>query len=60
MEIDFKKLSPEQDEILREILSICEFFQVTLGWDPPLSYRDLVEKTRKLGCWMESLDGVSE
>jgi hypothetical protein len=32
MEIDFKKLSPEQEKIFREILGVCHYFQHAARW----------------------------
>lgn len=58
MEIDFKKLSPEQDTILREILSVCRYFQVSRTWHPPVSDGILVREARELGWKMEKLETV--
>jgi hypothetical protein len=60
MEIDFSKLSPEQDKLLREILSTCRYFQLSRTWNPPVSDGVLVQQAREIGWKMEQLNRVSQ
>jgi hypothetical protein len=60
MEIDFSKLSPEQDKILREILGICKYFQSTRTWNPPVSDGVLAQQARELGWKITQLEKVSK
>jgi hypothetical protein len=60
MEIDFKALSPEQNKILREILSICKYFQATRSWNPPVSDQVLVQQAHEIGWKMTQLEKVSQ
>jgi hypothetical protein len=58
MEIDFKKLSPEQDKILREILATCSYLQAASAWKPPVSEDVLAQQARELGWKFTQLEKV--
>ena len=60
MEIDFKKLSPEQDKILREILTTCRYLQVSSAWNPPVSDDVLSRQARELGWKFTQLEKSSQ
>jgi len=60
MEIDFTKLFPEQEKLLREILGMCKYFQVTRSWNPPVSDGVLAQQAREIGWKMTQLEKVSK
>jgi hypothetical protein len=59
MEINFSKLSPEQDKLLREILGICRYFQVSRTWIPSVGDDVLARQAREIGWKIAQLEKVS-
>jgi hypothetical protein len=59
MEIDFSKLSPDQEKILREILGICHYFQQATRWVPAVSDDVFASQARQIAWKMDQLKRVS-
>jgi hypothetical protein len=59
MEINFSKLSPEQDTILRDILAICHYFQQATRWVPGVSDDVFAKQAQQIAWKMDQLKRVS-
>jgi hypothetical protein len=59
-ELDFKQLSPEQESLLRGILSICRYFQQATRWNPPVSDDVFARQARDIAWKMDQLNRVSQ
>lgn len=59
MELDFKSLSPEQEQILREILVICHYFQQATRWVPAVSDDVFAKQAREIAWKKDQLKRVS-
>jgi hypothetical protein len=59
MEINFSKLSSEQEKILRDILVICYYFQQATRWVPAISDDVLAKQAHYIASQMEQLKRVS-
>jgi hypothetical protein len=59
MEINFSKLSPEQEKILRDILGICHYFQQATRWVSAVSDDVFAKQAREIAWKMVKLEKVS-
>jgi len=57
--LDFKNLSWEQEKIVQEIFTICEYFHHTRKWVPRVSDDVLARQAREIGLKMEVLTQIS-
>jgi hypothetical protein len=55
MEIDFSKLTAEQEQTLREIVRIGEHIEISLGWAPTISDENLARQARQIGWEIKKL-----
>jgi len=58
-DLDFKNLSPIQESVLREILSICKYLQQASRWNPPVSDTVLAQQAREIAWRMQQLEKVA-
>jgi hypothetical protein len=59
MDIKFNALTPEQEKLLREILTICHFFQTSLSGRLTPADNVLASLAKEIGIKMLQLERVS-
>lgn len=53
--IDFRSLTPTQEDTLQRILEICHYFQAAGTWVPAVSDEVFAKKAKEIGLLMRQI-----